>query len=131
MQLAGILDTGRTASDNNHVHEAVNLLLALAGKRRRLDAVEKLAPNLVGIAQLLEEARVLLDALDAKRLVLAPDGVHEVVVRDRHLAVGRRDLGNILDRDRLGGRVDRLGLGLVHGDLALLVAREEARGLDD
>jgi hypothetical protein len=42
--------------------------------------VKKLSADLIGIAELLEEAGVLLDTLDTECLVLTTNGVDEVVV---------------------------------------------------
>lgn len=44
--------------------------------------VEQLGADLVRVTELLEEARVFWHTLDAEGLVLATDGVDEVVVRD-------------------------------------------------
>lgn len=40
VQFTGVLDTGGTATDDDHVHESVNLLFALSGKRSGLDACD-------------------------------------------------------------------------------------------
>lgn len=82
MELSGVLDTGGSSSDNDHVHQSVDLGLGLSGEGGRLDAVHELGSNLVRVGELLEEARVLGHTGHAERLVLASDSVHEVVVRD-------------------------------------------------
>lgn len=73
--------------------QPVNLGLRLAGKVGGLDAVHDASPDLLGVPNLLEEAGVLVDTLDAKGLVLGADSVNEVVVRDfgaRNLALDLR-----------------------------------------
>lgn len=67
--------------------------MRLAGKVGGLDAVHDASPDLLGVPNLLEEARVLVDTLDAESLVLGADGVNEVVVGDlgaRNLALDLR-----------------------------------------
>ena len=67
--------------------------MRLAGKVGRFDAVHNASPDLLGVPDLLEEARVLVDALDAESLVLGANGVDQVVVRDlgaRNLALDLR-----------------------------------------
>jgi hypothetical protein len=63
--------------------------------------VEQLGPDLIGIAELLQEASVLWDTLDTERLVLTSDGVDEVVVRDS-------------DRSRLGGDIRQVLMRLAN-----------------
>jgi hypothetical protein len=43
-------------------------------------AIEKLRPDFVGVTELLEEACVFGDSFDAKGLVLASNGVYEIIV---------------------------------------------------
>jgi len=57
--------------------------------------VEKLGPDLVGIAELLQETSVLGNTLDTERLVLASDGVDKVVVWDGDGSSGSSDLGQV------------------------------------
>jgi len=92
VQLSGVLDTGRTSTDDDHVHQPLNLLLGLTGERGRLDTVQKLPPDPIGILQFLEETSVLLDSLDSERLVLGTNSVDQVVVRDGHLGRGGSEL---------------------------------------
>jgi hypothetical protein len=91
------------------VHQAVNLLLRLVTEGSGLDAwgpvvhpvtsttltVHELGADLVSIAELLEEAGMLADTLDAKGLVLAADGVNKVVVGDGDGALLALNLGDV------------------------------------
>lgn len=88
VQLSGVLDTGRTSTDDDHVHEPLDLLLGLSGKCGGLDTVQEFTSDPVGILELLQETSVLLDTLDTEGLILGTDGVDEVVVRDGHLGRG-------------------------------------------
>jgi hypothetical protein len=65
LELAGKLDTGRTTADNNHVQEALDLLVGLILEDSGLDAVHDTLADFLSIADLLEEARVLSDTGDA------------------------------------------------------------------
>jgi hypothetical protein len=130
----------------------VNLRLSLSSKVGRLDAVHDPGTDLLRIPSLLEEASVLLNTLDAERLVLGSNGVDEVVVGDlgaRHLTLdlrvvcateralrrkkgkqgkgkGRTDETNSLLRG-----VNLVDLSLVDLSLALEVTGEETGRLED
>jgi hypothetical protein len=95
VQLSGVLDTGRSTTNNNHMHQPLNLLLGLSSKSGGLDTVQKLPSDPVGILQFLEETTVFLDSLDSKGLVLRSDGVDEVVVGNGHLGGSRGQLGDV------------------------------------
>lgn len=93
--------------------------------------VHKLGADLVSVSELLEEACVLGDTLHAERLVVAAEGVDEVVVRDRLLLNLALDVRVVNEGDRLRVRVDlaRLSLDDVNG--ALHVPGDESGRLDD
>lgn len=57
--------------------------------------VKELGSDLVSIAEFLEETSVLGNTLDTKRLVLAPNGVDEVVVRDGDRSGGASDVTEV------------------------------------
>lgn len=95
MELSGVLNTSRSTTDDNHVHQSVNLLLGLVLEGGSLDTVEELGSDLVGIAELLEETSMFWDTLDTECLVLATNGVDKVVVWDRDRTSGTSNIGEI------------------------------------
>jgi hypothetical protein len=66
--------------------------------------VKQLGADLVRVTELLEEARVLWHTLDAERLVLATDGVNEVVVRDGDRSSLASDVREVCTRVKLDSR---------------------------
>lgn len=57
--------------------------------------VKEPGADLVGVAELLQEAGVLLNTLDAESLVLTSNSVHEVVVLDGNGAGIAADVGKV------------------------------------
>jgi hypothetical protein len=57
--------------------------------------VEKLGPDLVGIAELLEETSVLWDTLDTESLVLTSNSVNQVVVWDGDRSSGTSNVRQV------------------------------------
>lgn len=124
-------------------------------KRETLLTVHQPLPNGLGVGDLLEEASVILDSLDAESVVLGSDSVHEVIVRDlvsinssldgRVVCSNPRRVESVSIRspvvaeggkhtdkaNSLLGRVNLGDLSFVDLDLALQVTGEEASGLDD
>lgn len=131
LQLASELDAGRATADDNHVHQAVDLLGALTLEGSSLNAVHNLLADALGVANLLEERAVLLDAGNAKGGVLGADADDEHVVGDLGLHRLALDLGVVDDGHYLAVRVDRGGVGFVVLDGALLVADDGADRLHD
>lgn len=131
LQLAGKLDAGRATADDNHVHQAVDLFRALALEGGRLDAVHNLLADALGVANLLEERAVLLDAGDAKGGVLGTNADNEHVVGDLGLHGLALDFGVVDNGDYLAVGVNGRGVGFVVLDGALLVADNGADGLHD
>ena len=64
LELSGKLDTSRTATDNNHVKQALLLLLRLVLECSRLAAIHDTVSDALSIANLLQEKTVLLDTGD-------------------------------------------------------------------
>ena len=113
VELTGVLDTSGATTDDNHVHQAVNLLLRLVLEGGSLDTVKKSGADLVGITELLEEAAVVGHTLDTERLVLTADSVDKVVVRDGDSSIGTTGVGVVW--------------GLVTAGIILCQARSYAR----
>jgi hypothetical protein len=57
--------------------------------------IEKLGPDLVGIAELLEETSVLWDTLDTESLVLTSNSVNQVVVWDGDRSSGTSNVRQV------------------------------------
>ena len=64
LQFTGEFDTGRTATDDDHVKQALLLLLRLVLERGRLAAVHDAVADTLGIADLFQEEAVLPDTRD-------------------------------------------------------------------
>lgn len=82
------------------MEKSVNLGLGLSSKVGSFDAVHDPASDLLGVPNFLEEASVLLDSLDAERLVLGSDSVDEVIVRDLGSGNFSLDLGVVCEKGR-------------------------------
>jgi len=63
--------------------------------RKGILTIHQLGSHLIGISELLEEAGVLGNSSHAKRLVLASDGVDEVVVGDGLLGDDSDDIRGV------------------------------------
>ena len=131
LQFTGELDTSRSTTDYNHVHQTVNLRRALALEGSSLNAIHDLLANLLSIVNLLEEAAVFADAGNAKGCVFGTNANNEHVVRDLGLVGGALDLGVVDDGDDLALRVNGRGIGFVVLDSALLVSQDGADRLHD
>lgn len=107
--------------------------------------VKQSRPDLVRITEFLQETSVLGNSLDTECLILTPDSIHKVVVRDSDGSRGAANIGGVytsatvslvvdrhtLECDGLLGRVYFLSLRFVHGDLSLLVPCDVSGGLND
>lgn len=131
LKLTGELDTSGATTNDNHVHETANILGRLILEGGGLDAVHDLLANSLGVVNLLQEARVLAYAGDAKGGVLSSDTDDQEVVGDLSLGCGALNLRRIQDLDNLPLGVDGAGLGFVELDGGLLVTEDGSDGLHD
>lgn len=130
-ELSSELDTSRTTTNNDHVHETVDLFLGLTLERSALNTVHNLLADQLGITNLLEEATVLADTGNTESGILSTDTNDEHVVRDLSLRVRALALGVVLDLDNLAIRVNRGSLSFVVLNGTLLVAEDSADRLHD
>lgn len=65
LDLTSELNTSGATTDDNHVQKTLDLILSLILEDSGLDTVHDTRTDLLGISDLLQEARVLLDTLDA------------------------------------------------------------------
>ncbi|KAI6776735.1 hypothetical protein HG530_000680 [Fusarium avenaceum] len=125
-KLSGELDTGRSTTNNDHVHQTVDLLLGLALERSALDTVHNLLANSLGITNLLKETAVLTDTRNTESGVLGTDTNDKQVIGDLGLGLGTLALSVVLDLDNLAIRVNGGSLSFVGGEEEVV-----ARGDDD
>lgn len=131
LELASELNASGATANDDHVHETVNLLGSLALEGGSLNAVHDLLADLLGVANLLEEAAVLPDAGDAKGCVLGADANDEHVVGDLRLGGGALDLRVIGNAHNLAIRVNGGGLGFVELGGGLFATENGADRLHD
>lgn len=131
LELAGEFDAGWATADDDHVEETLDFLGRLVLECSGLDAIHDLGADALGIADLLQEAGVLGDTLDAEGGVLGADGDDELVVGDLGLRGGALDLRVIGDADGLADWVDVGGFGFVESNGGLLVSKYGADRLHD
>ena len=77
---AAELDAGRATAYDDHVEQPLDFVWGLPGERGGLHAVHETTLHLLGILELLHEARMLAHAGDVEGLHLCADGEHKVVV---------------------------------------------------
>lgn len=130
-ELSSELNTGGTTTNNDHVHEAVDLLLGLALEGSSLNTVHNLLADQLGVANLLEETAVLADTRNTESGILSTDTDDKHVVRNLGLGLGAFALGVVLDLDNLAVRVHGGSLSFVVLDSTLLVAEDGANRLHD
>jgi hypothetical protein len=147
LELTSKLDTGRTATDDDHMQQALLLLVGLVLECGRLAAVHDTRADALGVAHFLQEEAVLAHTGDAcwllavsrsrysasrtKGCVLGADTHNEHVEGDLGLGRVALDLRVVVNVDNPLLVVDLGGLGLVVLDGGLLVAQEVADGLHD
>jgi len=130
-KLSSELDTGRATTNNDHVHQTVDLLLRLTLERSSLNTVHNLLADLLGVTNLLEEAAVLTDTGDTESGILGTNSDNEHVVGDLGLGLGALALGVVLDLDNLAVSVNGRSLSFVVLDGTLLVAEDSSNRLHD
>jgi hypothetical protein len=147
LELTRKLDTGRSATYDDHVQQTLLLLVGLVLECGRLAAVHDTRADALGVADFFQEEAVFTYTRDTcyllamsrckhsarrtKGRVLGTDTHNEHVEGDLGLGRVALDLRVVVNVDNPLLVVDLGGLGLVVLDGGLLVAQEVADGLHD
>lgn len=81
LDLTGELDTGGTTANHDHVQQTLDLFICLVLEDSRLDAVHNALADLLGVTDLLQEARVLLHTGDAWKMRLTNNSFSHIEKR--------------------------------------------------
>lgn len=134
VQLGRVLYARRSATHDGEVQQLAALLVGGDGQVGLFKRREHAGANVPGVADVAQKIGMLRDALDAKRLAVAPDGDDELVVGNVELGpvdgldarLGARVAARVgLEADRLVGKVDARRPRLVE-----LVDAQAADGLN-
>ena len=152
LELTGELNTSGTTTNDNHVKQTLHLVVALVLEHSGLNAVHNTSTDVLGIVNLLQEARVLLHTGDTCIVLLDPSFTprekwlrgrltessvlgtntdNEHVERNLSLGDSTLDLRVVANVHNALLVVDLGGLGFVELDASLLLAEDVANGLHD